>query len=68
MKNRNRKQLGKPLTEQEMKSIKGGYVFPISEFNGRCPHCNEEIRTTAYTYYIKCEHCGCVYTITQEEN
>lgn len=65
---KNQKQLGKLLTEQEMKSIRGGYIFPISEFNGRCPLCHEEIRTTTYTNYIKCEHCGSVYAITQEEN
>ena len=53
---KNQKNLGYPLSEQEMKSIKGGHVFTSSEYGVRCPLCGREAERNTYTYYIKCEN------------
>lgn len=39
---KNQKNLGQPLSEQEMKSIKGGHVFSSSQYGVRCPACGKE--------------------------
>lgn len=62
------KNLGHPLSEQEMKSIKGGYVFSSSECGVRCPLCGREAERNTYTYYIKCENCGSIIPIEEKEN
>lgn len=49
---KNQKNLGQPLSEQEMKSIKGGYTFSSSECGVRCPLCGREVETNVYTYYL----------------
>lgn len=63
MKNRNF--YGHPLTEQEAKEIKGGYIFSYSEHGLRCPACGEWIVRT-YTYYVRCPHCGGSITIEEK--
>lgn len=65
---KNQKNLGQPLSEQEMKSIKGGYVFSSSECGVRCPLCGREAERNTYTYYIKCENCGSIIPIEEKEN
>ena len=54
---KNQKNLGQPLSEQEMKSIKGGHVFTSSEYGVRCPACGREVNVITYTYYIICDNC-----------
>ena len=44
---KNQKNLGHPLSEQEMKSIKGGHVFTSSEYGVRCPLCGREANVNA---------------------
>ena len=63
---KNQKNLGQPLSEQEMKSIKGGHVFTSSECGVRCPLCGREAERNTYTYYIKCENCGSIIPIEEE--
>ena len=63
---KNQKNLGQPLSEQEMKSIKGGNVFTSSECGVRCPLCGREAERNTYTYYIKCENCGSIIPIEEE--
>ena len=55
---KNKKLYGHLLTEQEAKQVMGGHVFPVSEFDGKCPLCDQTIEINVYTYYIKCPHCG----------
>lgn len=62
------KQKKELLSEQEMKRITGGYVFPITEFHGNCPLCGEEIYMNAYTYYVVCPNCGNVITVKEKED
>lgn len=65
---KNQKDLGLALSEQEMKNIKGGYVFPISEMqHSRCPSCGKRIYPNTYTYYITCEYCGSIIPIEEEK-
>ena len=63
---KNQKNLGQSLSEQEMKSIKGGHVFTSSEYGVRCPLCGREVETNVYTYYIRCENCGSIIPIEEE--
>lgn len=63
---KNQKNLGQPLSEQEMKSIKGGHIFSSSEYGVRCPLCGREVETNVYTYYIRCENCGSIIPIEEE--
>ena len=44
---KNQKNLGQTLSEQEMKSIKGGHVFSSSEYGVRCPLCGREANVNA---------------------
>ena len=39
------------LTENEMKSVKGGHTFTTTDIIPRCPACGEWI-IRAYTYYL----------------
>ena len=64
---KNQKNLGQPLSEQEMKSIKGGHVFTSSEYGVRCPACGREGNVNTYTYYIICDNCRCVIPIEEEK-
>ena len=65
---KNQKNLGQPLSEQEMKSIKGGHVFTSSEYGVRCPLCGREAERNTYTYYITCWNCGSVIPIEKEKD
>lgn len=65
---KNQKNLGQPLSEQEMKSIKGGHVFTSSEYGVRCPACGREAERNTYTYYITCWNCGSVIPIEKEKD
>lgn len=65
---KNQKNLGQPLSEQEMKSIKGGNVFTSSEYGVRCPACGREVNVNTYTYYITCDNCRCVIPIEEEKD
>lgn len=64
---KNQKYLGQSLSEQEMKSIKGGHVFTSSEYGVRCPACGREVNVNTYTYYITCDNCRCVIPIEEEK-
>ena len=64
---KNQKNLGQTLSEQELKNIKGGHKFPISEFRGRCPLCGKIIYMNTYTYYVTCENCGSIIPIEEEK-
>ena len=64
----NQKNLRQPLSEQEMKGIKGGHVYSSSQYGARCPLCGEENDCNVYTFYIVCENCGHVMTPKEEEN
>lgn len=64
---KNQKNLGQPLSEQEMKSIKGGHIFSSSEYGVRCPLCGREAERNTYTYYIKCENCGSIIPIEEKK-
>ena len=50
MKNKNF--FGHPLTKQEAKQVMGGHVFPLSEFEDKCPLCDKPIEINTYSYYI----------------
>lgn len=65
---KNQKKSRQPLSEQEMKGIKGGHVFSSSQYGVRCPLCGRETESNAYSYYIKCRNCGHVITLKEEEN
>ena len=64
---KNQKNLGQSLSEQEMKSIKGGHVFTSSEYGVRCPACGREVNVNTYNYYITCDNCRCVIPIEEEK-
>ena len=64
----NQKKSRQPLSEQEMKGIKGGHVYSASQYGARCPLCGEESERNAYTLYIICDNCGHVMTLKEEEN
>ena len=65
---KNQKKIGRPLSDEEMKGIKGGHIFSASQYGARCPLCGKESDCNAYTYYIVCENCGHVMTLKEEEN
>lgn len=65
---KSKKILGQPLSDQEMKGIKGGYVFPVYESNGRCPLCGKEVELTIRSYNIRCEYCGGVFPVKEKED
>ena len=64
----NQKKSRQPLSEQEMKGIKGGHVYSSSQYGARCPLCGKENDCNVYTFYIVCENCGHVITLNEEEN
>ena len=63
----NQKKSRQPLSEQEMKGIKGGHIFPASQYGVKCPLCGRESERNAYTLYIICDNCGHVITLKEEE-
>jgi len=65
---KNQKKLGHPLSEQEMKGIKGGHIFSASQYGVKCPLCGEENERNAYTLYIICDNCGHVMTLNEEND
>ena len=64
----NQKKSRQPLSEQEMKGIKGGHVYSSSQYGARCPLCGEENERNAYTLYIICDNCGHVMTLNEEND
>ena len=64
MKNKNF--FGHPLTKQEAKQVMGGHVFPLSEFEDKCPLCDKPIEINTYSYYIICPYCGGSITIEKK--
>lgn len=54
------------LTENEMKSVKGGHTFTTTDIIPRCPACGEWIIRT-YTYYVRCPYCGGSITIEEKK-
>lgn len=65
---KNQKKSRQPLSEQEMKVIKGGHVYSASQYGARCPLCGKENNDCLYSFYIKCGNCGHVMTLNEEEN
>lgn len=65
---KNQKKSRQPLSEQEMKGIKGGHVYSSSQYGARCPLCGKENDCNVYTFYIVCRNCGHVMTLNEEEN
>lgn len=65
---KNQKNLGQILSEEEMKNIKGGHTFPISEMHHeRCPCCGVKIYMNTYTYIVKCDNCGSIIPVEEEK-
>ena len=62
-----KKNWGQPLSEQEMKSVKGGHVFSSSECGVRCPACGKDVEISLYSPYIICTNCGNVILAKKEE-
>ena len=65
---KNQMKLRQPLSELEMKGIKGGNVYSASQYGAKCPLCGRENDYNVYTLYIVCRNCGHVITLNEEEN
>ena len=50
MKNKNF--FGHPLTKQEAKQVMGGHVFPLSEFEDKCPLCDKPIEISIQFFCV----------------
>lgn len=69
---------GHPLTENELKEVKGGSIYVIKVVNGNapdafsCEDCGNRIYMFDYNadkklYYAMCNVCGCRNEVRKEE-
>lgn len=64
---KNKKRNGRLLTNNEMKKVKGGHIFSVSQCDGRCPVCRQRIEFNTYSYYINCPHCSGNITLEEKD-
>ena len=64
---KNKKHNGHLLTEQEMKQVLGGYMFHVSQSDGRCPFCGEWVKFSIYSYYVTCPYCSCSIELKEKK-
>ena len=55
------------LTENEMKSVKGGHTFTTTDIIPRCPACGEWVIPGLYSFTLWCVNCG-TKIVLEEKN
>ena len=59
--------IGRSMTENEMREVKGGHSFTSSEPVARCPVCGEWATCRPYSYTIWCLNCGTEITLVEKK-
>lgn len=59
--------IGRSMTENEMREVKGGHSFTSSEPVARCPVCGEWATCRPYSYTIWCLNCGTEIVLEEKD-
>lgn len=67
MKKTKKNSIGRSMTENEMREVKGGHSFTSSEPVARCPVCGEWATCRPYSYTIWCLNCGTEIVLEEKD-